>query len=216
MFPLPSEPAPRPERRAPWYLAGALALVAVAAFAAAGHLLAKERRALVERRLSGAAEILTAPAREVLTGGLSREAFLARLLDLGSTTGLRITLIDPQGEALADSEVPGRLPNLADRPEVREASIGGHSAAARRSVVTGKETVYVAHAVVVDGQRLGTIRAATESGELDGVLGGIEALCATGAAAALGLGILLGLRIGVRKPAEGRVHPLERSDRAAA
>jgi len=191
-------------------------LVAVAAFATAGHLLAKERRALVERRLSGAAEILSAPARDVLTGRLSREAFLARLLDLGSTTGLRITLIDPQGEALADSEVPGRLPNLADRPEVRAASATGHSAAARRSIVTGKETVYVARAVEVDGRRLGTIRAATESSEAAGVLGGIEALFATGAAAALGLGILLGLRIGSRRSMAGTLHPLEQSGRAAA
>lgn len=194
MRPLPPQPEPQPDRRPAWILAGLLAVVGIAAFVTAQGRLTEERRALVERRLSGTAGILTEPAKDVLARGASREEFLARLRDLGSTTGLRITLIAPDGEALADSEVSGPLPNLGDRPEVRTANLAGSATAARTSVVTGKETVYVARAVEVDGRLLGTIRAAVESSEIDAVAGGIEWLFAATAAAALGAGLVLGWR----------------------
>ncbi|MCY2961381.1 MAG: hypothetical protein NTY35_14555 [Planctomycetota bacterium] len=164
----------------------------MAAFVLAEQRLSLERREFVERRLSAAAEVLTLPAREALSDVASRESFLSRLRDLSSTTGLRITLIDPNGEALADSEVPGPLPNMSDRPEVRASAAGRASTARRQSALTGKETLYVARSVELDGQRIGTIRVATETSEIDGVLVGLEALLATATAAALGLGLVAG------------------------
>ncbi len=181
------------------WLAAILICVGVAAFVAGRHQLESERRALVERRLAGAAEILSGPAVDVLARGGSREEFLALLRDLGATTGLRITLIAPGGEALADSEVAGSLPNLGDRPEVRAANASGVATAARKSAVTGKETVYVARSVEVDGKRLGTIRAATDASAVSEVLNGAEWFFAAAAATALALGLVLGLRF-QRKP----------------
>ena len=169
--------------------AGLLALVVgIAAYGVAALHLAGERHALVERRLAAAADVLTDPAREVLVGGATPDSFKLRLRDLGSVSGLRITLIAADGEALADSEVPGALPNLGDRPEVRAAITDGSASAARLSELTGRETLYVARAVLHDGHPVGTIRAATNASAVDEVLAGAELLVAIVAVAALGLG----------------------------
>lgn len=170
----------------------ALALTTYAAFALIEREIARERRALIEHKLEGAAEILAQPASDALSGSASREAFLDRLRDLASMTGLRITLIGASGDVLADSEVRGAMPNLSDRPEVRAASAAGYASAARKSSVTGKETVYVARAVESDGRTLGTIRAAIEASEIDTVLVGLERIFAAIASAMLGIGVLIG------------------------
>lgn len=191
-------------------LAAALCLVGVAAFALLRREIADERRAVIERRLLGAAEILAQPARDVLTGTGSRAGFLDRLRDLGSVTGLRFTLIGANGDALADSEVGGPMPNLGDRPEVHAASVAGFASAARKSALTGKETVYVAHSIESDGKRIGTIRAATDTSELDTVLSGIEWLFALVGIAALGLGAIVGAALRRRDPDDvGGDEPVE-------
>jgi two-component system phosphate regulon sensor histidine kinase PhoR len=92
---------------------------------------------------------------------LQREARLVRTaLDADSTawqeivrrysaaTGNRITLIDPSGRVVADSDFrPGPLPaleNHADRPEVRVALAGGIGRDVRESETVGRALMYVA------------------------------------------------------------------------
>lgn len=201
-------------------LIGALALtvaVGLAAYGIAALRLAGERRALVERRLAAAADVLTAPALEVLAGGASRESFKMRLRDLGTVSGLRITLIATDGEALADSELPGTLPNLGDRPEIRAAITQGSASAERLSALTGRDTLYVARVVLHDGRPVGTIRAATDARAADEMLAGAEFLVALVAVAALGLGYVARARFTTREATDaepsrtgGAPHPLRR------
>ena len=110
----------------------------------------------------------------------------------------------PDGSVLADTEL-AEMPNIIDRPEVRAASEGQTSMEFRRSTLTGKETLYVA-APVVDGDvRIGILRAATSSAEIDGVLAGFEYVFAVIAVCCLASGALVGLAFGRR----GRVNDAE-------
>ncbi len=60
-------------------------------------------------------------------------------------TGIRITLIDPQGKVLADSEEdPLKMDNHRGRPEIREALKTGTGQAVRHSPTLGHDLVYLA------------------------------------------------------------------------
>jgi two-component system phosphate regulon sensor histidine kinase PhoR len=59
--------------------------------------------------------------------------------------GVRVTLVDPGGRVLADSdEDPARMDNHAGRPEIREASETGSGRAVRHSPTLGNDLVYLA------------------------------------------------------------------------
>jgi len=179
------------------------------------------RRDVIQRRLSSAAEVMMSPARDVLAAGASSQAFLERLRELGSLTGLRITLIAHDGTALADSEIQGRMPNLGDRPEVAEAVRAGLASASRTSVLTGKETVYVARTVEADGVVRGTIRVATERSAIDEVASDLEYVLFLLAVTGLGLGAVLGAaamrdRAGPMPVYDLRSAPILRREREAA
>lgn len=207
-------PTPFVRRLVPWLLA---TVVGCVAYAFAAQHLARERRAFVDRRLAAAADVLTAPARDVLTGAASAESFRPRLRDLGTVSGLRITLIAPDGEALVDSELPGALPNLGDRPEIRGALSAGVATAERLSVLTGRETLYVARAVAHEGRTVGTIRAATNASSVEELLAGAELLFALAAVAGVGIGFAIRARCALRSVDDERdagsssgPHPLRR------
>lgn len=67
---------------------------------------------------------------------------------LGGMTGLRVTLIAPDGRVVGDSEVPDwRLPSVeshGDRPEVRAALRGGAGSDRRPSETVGRSLLYAA------------------------------------------------------------------------
>jgi two-component system phosphate regulon sensor histidine kinase PhoR len=85
---------------------------------------------------SAAAEQLLAPPRR---GELQR---LAR--EYGRRSGLRLTVILPDGAVVADTEEdPGALGNHADRPEIGAALRGKVGVAVRPSATTRREMVYV-------------------------------------------------------------------------
>jgi hypothetical protein len=194
-----------------------LLLVGTGAWLFAEFQVAKTRRELVERRLTTAAELLSGPATQALTAGADREPLLARLRDLGRITGLRLTLIGPDGTVLSDSEVQDPMPNLSDRPEVREAGLDGSASAFRRSAVTGKETLYVARRIERDGRALGVVRAATDASEIDATLAGVQTALAALCAACFGLGVAAGAAgVPRRRAAERRARDAARPGRAAA
>lgn len=67
------------------------------------------------------------------------------VVDLGADTGLRVTLIAPDGTVLADSdEDPDAMEDHSDRPEVIEALAGRRGEDIRRSDTQGVERLYVA------------------------------------------------------------------------
>ncbi|WP_196221422.1 sensor domain-containing diguanylate cyclase [Sansalvadorimonas verongulae] len=71
--------------------------------------------------------------------------------DIGSSSGVRITIIDSQGTVLGDSKVPKhnlkQLENHIDRPEVREALSSGKGLSQRFSNTLGYDLLYFAQKV---------------------------------------------------------------------
>ncbi|MEG1500522.1 MAG: two-component sensor histidine kinase, partial [Clostridiales bacterium] len=66
------------------------------------------------------------------------------LLDY-ALNGLRITLIDPKGNVLLESDAPGAtIENHYNRPEIRRALDMGQGEAVRKSDIVGSNTYYYA------------------------------------------------------------------------
>ena len=102
-----------------------------------------------ESRLLGLqAEELIRTAR-LLSSATAGMPFDDPLADrLGRQTGLRVTLMDPDGTVLGDSDVPSErlaaVENHARRPEVGEARRGGSGWAHRASATVGRHLLYAA------------------------------------------------------------------------
>jgi len=124
-------------------------------------------------------------------------------LDGASSSGARITLIDPTGRVLADSEVPFRemaeLSNHADRPEVVEAMQQGLGYGMRRSDTLKRTLVYVALRVPVADEKndYGIVRLAVYLDQLDAAVANLRselfAASGVGVLVALGLSYVLSL-----------------------
>jgi len=175
----------------------ALILITAVAWWVSSAQIDATRHRLVERRLRTAIDILREPAAAALSSTDARPAFLQDLANWGRVTGLRLTLILPNGSVLADTEV-AQMPNLSDRPEVRAATEGRTHTEFRKSVMTGKDTLYVATPVEKHGVLMGTLRAATDATEIDGALAGFEQTLAVIALGCLGTGVLVGVVVGRR------------------
>lgn len=79
--------------------------------------------------------------------------------EYGPQLDLRITVIDPAGTVLADSERdPATLENHRDRPEVREALAGMTSRAIRYSKTLDEDLLYVALPMENQGKLIGVLR----------------------------------------------------------
>jgi two-component system phosphate regulon sensor histidine kinase PhoR len=91
--------------------------------------------------------------------------------DLGRRFDLRLTLIEPGGRVLGDSEVPieeiGRLDNHANRPEVVQAFKNGRGWSIRRSATLGLDLLYVAGLFGRPEQPVLVIRLALPLGEVE-------------------------------------------------
>jgi len=125
------------------YLAVAAALVATFLLLAlwAGPELARHERSETADRLAQTAQM----ARAVIGARPFDDAIAD---SLGAVAGLRVTLIDPTGRVLGDSEVePSRLPsveNHATRPEVAAALSGEIGVGERSSETIAQSLLYVA------------------------------------------------------------------------
>jgi two-component system phosphate regulon sensor histidine kinase PhoR len=88
-------------------------------------------------------------------------ALQERVRALGTQTGMRVTLLGPDGAVLADSaKDPRGMDNHAGRPEIGAARRAGSGFAERRSDTLGRRMIYVARAVPgPDGPR-GFVRGA--------------------------------------------------------
>lgn len=88
-------------------------------------------------------------AAVLLAHGIGEQPFSDALADrLAAGTSLRVTLIDPDGIVLGDSDVPARrlrnVPNHADRPEVSRALAGAEGIDARSSETVSRQLLYLA------------------------------------------------------------------------
>jgi two-component system phosphate regulon sensor histidine kinase PhoR len=120
-------------------LAAGLALDRDASRLAAASLEAEGKRELALLRLS-------APVDEIARGNIQAvDAWADRV---GLAIGRRVTVIDPSGRVLGDSNVPldsvPLMQNHADRPEVRAALDNGVGEASRRSWTIRRQLFYIA------------------------------------------------------------------------
>ncbi len=116
----------------------------LAAFLASGGFLAE--RFLAARETDGLARDMEKVARAVAAGlPAGADALQERVRSLASGTGLRFTVVAPDGTVLADSHRdPSAMENHGDRPEILRALRGEVGRSVRRSATLGEEMLYVA------------------------------------------------------------------------
>jgi two-component system phosphate regulon sensor histidine kinase PhoR len=91
------------------------------------------------------ARLSSALVLELLARDASREKLDGLCKELGHELGLRLTLVAPDGVVLGDSvELPERMENHLERPEIQEALRSGRGTAARFSTTVGEEMFYAA------------------------------------------------------------------------
>ena len=143
----------------------------------------------IEVRLTNACDLLLPQATDVLAGRSDRAAFVARIKDLGRATHLRLTVVEPDGSVIADSEAEMPLSSHAGRPEIEAALATGSGSSERRSATTGKITHYRSRAVAEGGRTLGTVRAAAEIEEIESAIGTLRRSLLLGGVVALAVGL---------------------------
>jgi two-component system phosphate regulon sensor histidine kinase PhoR len=125
-------------------------LVVAAALALVTALTIREQRAwLVERHFDDLERTAARVAAALPAEPARRPGGIPALADtLGALLGARVTLIDPAGHVLGDSEVPhaalARVENHATRPEVAAALAGRPGRARRYSATVGMDQLYEA------------------------------------------------------------------------
>jgi two-component system phosphate regulon sensor histidine kinase PhoR len=121
-------------------------------------------------------------------------AIETEIATLGRETGIRITLIRPDGSIVGDSEHdPATMDNHGDRPEVIDAQTRRVGLARRYSHTLQQFMLYAAIAVRRDGQIRGTVRTAMPLREIDARLATMRRTIAAGAL----IGVLAALLVGI-------------------
>ncbi len=117
---------------------------------------------LYKQTLSDDLKSLAFTLQSTVTESMGRgnpDRFEATVRQLGKQLRTRITVIDPKGTVLADSdENPRVMENHRGRPEVREALEGRIGRSTRFSSTTNQEAVYVAIPIGEEGAAKGVLR----------------------------------------------------------
>ncbi|MBI5091320.1 MAG: PAS domain-containing protein [Candidatus Hydrogenedentes bacterium] len=112
--------------------------------------------------------------------------------DWGALSETRLTVILPAGEVIGDTEeIPARMDNHADRPEVKEALAGRVGAAIRYSHTLHSDRIYVALPVYESGALACVMRTSASLESVDRALGEVYARIALGSAIAALLAALV-------------------------
>ncbi|MFN0009201.1 MAG: ATP-binding protein [Planctomycetota bacterium] len=172
-------------------LAGILVLLLVSAAIFGEIRLRDFHRVEIEARLRTAAGLLAEEAGDKLVSGSERSAFAERLAEVGRLTGLRLTVIAPDGTVHADSEARSTLANHASRPEIVRAQAEGEGLDWRSSATTQRETYYFARRIDRGGQTIGYVRAAAELEKMERAIGELRRSLLLGGLVALLLGLLV-------------------------
>jgi two-component system, OmpR family, phosphate regulon sensor histidine kinase PhoR len=189
-----------------WQLAVSYLAVAVLCTAALGIYAVRSARSFYLQHTEKELAARAALVEQQLGAGLAKwqpsdlEAFIR---SLGTASDTRLTVIDPRGKVLADSEHdPATMVNHSDRPEVRAALAGGVGTAVRRSPTLGIEEMYVAVPIEQGGQVTGVVRAAVPLTSLNAALHALYWRIGLSAAAvalvAMAIGFVVSRRISRR------------------
>jgi two-component system phosphate regulon sensor histidine kinase PhoR len=164
-------------RRLVWQLYPSYLVLIVVIFMVVGWYLSVELRSFHYQQTEADLRARAQLVEQQLQGYLNINEQL-RLLPLvkrlGEKSGTRITVIMNDGRVLADSdEDPQQMDNHGQRPEVLEAFKGRQGTSIRFSNTLGESLMYVAMPAYVDGQMVGSIRAALPISAIDATLKGI-------------------------------------------
>jgi two-component system phosphate regulon sensor histidine kinase PhoR len=178
----------------PWYLIAAAVclagLIAYSSRAFTGFYIGQR-----ERDLSALARVTAFEITDRTRGGVQTVEALDALeglcRELGRGAEARLTVVDPTGRVLCDSEKdPASLENHGNRPEIRAALEGRTGTTVRFSSTIEEDLLYVA--VPFDyGERKGAVRFAVSVASLGKALAGLRRDLVLGALAALALVILV-------------------------
>ncbi|GAB4318719.1 MAG: phosphate regulon sensor histidine kinase PhoR [Candidatus Sumerlaeia bacterium] len=114
---------------------------------------------ILESQLKISAELIGELVRRFPQEPAARDDLQRLTRELGRRTGLRLTIVAPDGRVIADSEGdPDQMDNHAERPEVRQALDGGRGSDRRLSATLGIPMAYEALAVEHEGRRIGVVR----------------------------------------------------------
>jgi two-component system phosphate regulon sensor histidine kinase PhoR len=161
-----------------------------------GRDIDRQVRETTHRSLLEAAQVLATEPFLLDDGGNARAGLARRVAQLGRDTGIRYTIISPDGTVLADTDEDARsMENHAPRAEVSEALEGGVGSSVRLSATLGYLTMYVAVPCGTDG---GIVRTALPLGEIEDrrreLRGRVIIAASIGAVAALVLGLFVAHR----------------------
>ncbi len=170
------------------FFAACISLTLVAVFALnffASLKLRQDFESKISERLRTNALLVADILREQLRDGESN-VIQEKVKSLASELGLRITVINPQGMVLGDSETdPSEMVNHSDRSEVIRAVKNGFGQSTRPSETLGYNMKYVAVRVGGDGDVVGVVRFAMPLSEVQLQMQAIYRAVLFGAAVAL-------------------------------
>ena len=182
-------------------VAATFAVVAMALALGMGLVLAISVRGLAVERLEEELQReATIVARTVgaVDGTLARADLQPLVVGIGTTDGVRLTIIAADGTVLADSMIdPATMANHAARPEVIEARADGVGMAQRRSSTQGSDFLYVA--VTSDALPGVVVRAAMPEEQVGAAVTRLRMqigfVVSIGGVVAAGLGLVMSRRI---------------------
>jgi two-component system phosphate regulon sensor histidine kinase PhoR len=180
--------------------------VAVSLIAAGLYLSrALERVAIevLESRLTVAGRVLHDEAVAAAQPTASAQALQHFVERATRATGMRVSLVAPDGRVLADSERPGSavatMDNHGDRPEIRAALEGRVGSSVRRSVTLDAPLIYVALPLTQGGRVMGVLRLAEPISAVTASYETLRSAALAGGAVALlvalGIGIFVAGRV---------------------
>ncbi len=124
----------------------------------------------VEQRLTAQARLLGAEVAGIQPASLENWVH-----EVGPRAQGRVTLIDPQGKVLADSQHdPETMENHAGRPEIREAVTKGVGASIRHSATLNHDLCYLAYAFTYNGVPHHVLRLAVPLEDVDAAVAAVR------------------------------------------
>jgi two-component system, OmpR family, phosphate regulon sensor histidine kinase PhoR len=184
-------------------LVGFVAVSLVAAGLYLSRALERVAIEVLESRLTVAGRVLQDEAVTAAQPGAPAEVVQGFVERATRATGMRVSLIAPDGRVLGDSERPGNaaatMDNHADRPEVRAALEGRVGSSVRRSVTLGASLIYVALPLSQSGRVMGILRLAEPISAVTASYERLRSAALAGGAVALlvalGIGIFVAGRV---------------------
>lgn len=120
------------------------------------------------------------------------------LEDVSSKLQVRVTVIDVLGKVLGETSYnPSQMSNHLERPEIKEALLGGQGKETRYSSTMKVDFMYIAQPIYKDGSIIGIVRLATPLKEINGLMRSINSSMAIALIPGVILSLFLIYRISI-------------------